>query len=151
MESRMMGNYQVRFGKRLLTGRLIVDFHFDDARSKFDVRFYLVALLFLVMDLEILFCFPFSISLADIGAYGYNVTICFLVILTVGFFYEWSKGALDWSQKSFRFTVVLVSQSQPLVNHCLINQILNTDECIITTVVFKSRVTKKFFIISQVH
>jgi len=70
---------------------------FDDARSKFDVRFYLVALLFLVMDLEILFCFPFSISLADIGAYGYNVTICFLVILTVGFFYEWSKGALDWS------------------------------------------------------
>jgi len=70
---------------------------FDDARSKFDVRFYLVALLFLVMDLEILFCFPFSIALADIGPQGYWVGISFLMILTVGFFYEWSKGALDWS------------------------------------------------------
>nr|AZP40171.1 NADH-ubiquinone oxidoreductase subunit 3 [Ulva compressa] len=63
---------------------------FDDARSKFDVRFYLVALLFLVMDLE-------SIALADIGAMGYWVGIGFLIILTVGFFYEWSKGALDWA------------------------------------------------------
>lgn len=70
---------------------------FDDARSKFDVRFYLVALLFLVMDLEILFCFPFSIALADIGPTGYWVGVCFLTILTVGFFYEWSKGALDWA------------------------------------------------------
>ena len=70
---------------------------FDDARSKFDVRFYLVALLFLVMDLEILFCFPFSIALADIGGLGYWIGIAFLMILTVGFFYEWSKGALDWS------------------------------------------------------
>jgi NADH:ubiquinone oxidoreductase subunit 3 (subunit A) len=70
---------------------------FDDARSKFDVRFYLVALLFLVMDLEILFCFPFSIALADIGSTGYWVGVTFLTILTVGFFYEWSKGALDWA------------------------------------------------------
>nr|QHD45009.1 NADH dehydrogenase subunit 3 [Bryopsis plumosa]QIQ22925.1 NADH-ubiquinone oxidoreductase chain 3 [Ulva meridionalis] len=70
---------------------------FDDARSKFDVRFYLVALLFLVMDLEILFCFPFSIALADIGPIGYWVGISFLIILTIGFFYEWSKGALDWA------------------------------------------------------
>jgi NADH:ubiquinone oxidoreductase subunit 3 (subunit A) len=70
---------------------------FDDARSKFDVRFYLVALLFLVMDLEILFCFPFSIALADIGALGYTVGVSFLMILTVGFCYEWSKGALDWA------------------------------------------------------
>lgn len=70
---------------------------FDDARSKFDVRFYLVALLFLVMDLEILFCFPFSIALADIGMFGYSVGVCFLAILTVGFLYEWSKGALDWA------------------------------------------------------
>lgn len=70
---------------------------FDDARSKFDVRFYLVALLFLVMDLEILLCFPFSIALADIGALGYWIGIAFLMILTVGFIYEWSKGALDWS------------------------------------------------------
>lgn len=70
---------------------------FDDARSKFDVRFYLVALLFLVMDLEILLCFPFSIAFADIGAFGYWITIAFIMILTVGFIYEWSKGALDWS------------------------------------------------------
>lgn len=70
---------------------------FDDARSKFDVRFYLVALLFLVMDLEILFCFPFSIALADIGMFGYSVGVGFLTILTVGFLYEWSKGALDWA------------------------------------------------------
>ena len=69
---------------------------FDDARSKFDVRFYLVALLFLVMDLEILFCFPFSIALADIGSFGYCIAVSFLMILTVGFCYEWTKGALDW-------------------------------------------------------
>lgn len=70
---------------------------FDDARSRFDVRFYLVALLFLVMDLEILFCFPYSIALGDIGPLGYWVGILFLIILTLGFIYEWSKGALDWS------------------------------------------------------
>jgi len=70
---------------------------FEDARSKFDVRFYLVAVLFLLMDLEILFCFPFSIALADIGYLGYWVGVTFLIILTLGFFYEWSKGALDWS------------------------------------------------------
>ena len=70
---------------------------FDDARSKFDVKFYLVALLFLIMDLEILFCFPFSIALADIGDFGYWTGIIFLIILTIGFIYEWSKGALDWA------------------------------------------------------
>jgi NADH:ubiquinone oxidoreductase subunit 3 (subunit A) len=70
---------------------------FDHARSKFDVRFYLVAVLFLLMDLEILFCFPFSIALADISLFGYWVGITFLALLTLGFFYEWSKGALDWS------------------------------------------------------
>ena len=70
---------------------------FDDARSRFDVRFYLVALLFLVMDLEILFCFPYSIALPDIGDSGYWNGIVFIILLTVGFIYEWSKGALDWS------------------------------------------------------
>jgi NADH:ubiquinone oxidoreductase subunit 3 (subunit A) len=70
---------------------------FEDARSKFDVRFYLVAVLFLLMDLEILFCFPFSIALADVDAFGYWVGMAFLMLLTLGFFYEWSKGALDWS------------------------------------------------------
>lgn len=69
---------------------------FDDARSRFDVKFYLVSLLFLIMDLEILFCFPFSIALADIGSLGYSVMVCFLIVLTVGFAYEWYKGALDW-------------------------------------------------------
>lgn len=70
---------------------------FDDARSKFDVKFYLVALLFLIMDLEILFCFPFSIAFADIGLLGYSIGMMFIIILTVGFFYEWAKGALNWS------------------------------------------------------
>jgi len=69
---------------------------FDDARSKFDVKFYLVAVLFLIMDLEILFCFPFSIAVADIGTFGYWVMMTFLLLLTVGFAYEWKKGALDW-------------------------------------------------------
>lgn len=76
---------------------LALEFHLDDARSKFDERVYPVALLFLVMNLEILFCLPFSIALADIGPVGYWVGVSFLTILTVGFFYEWSKGALDWA------------------------------------------------------
>jgi NADH-quinone oxidoreductase subunit A len=69
---------------------------FDEHQSKFDVRFYLVALLFLLMDLEILFCFPLCVALNDIDALGYWVGISFLMLLTLGFFYEWSKGALDW-------------------------------------------------------
>jgi len=70
---------------------------FDHGQSKFDVRFYLVAVLFLLMDLEILFCFPFSIALADMTYFGYWIGVAFLIILTLGFCYEWSKGALDWS------------------------------------------------------
>ena len=69
---------------------------FDDARSRFDVRFYLVAILFIIFDLEIAFLFPWAITLGDIGFYGFCSMMIFLGILTVGFIYEWNKGALDW-------------------------------------------------------
>nr|YP_009402824.1 NADH dehydrogenase subunit 3 [Compsopogon caeruleus]ARX96184.1 NADH dehydrogenase subunit 3 [Compsopogon caeruleus] len=69
---------------------------FDDARATFDVRFYLVAILFLVFDLEISFLFPWSIVLSNLTAYGFWCMIIFLLILTVGFIYEWYKGALEW-------------------------------------------------------
>ena len=69
---------------------------FGDARSKFDVRFYLVAILFIIFDLEIAFLFPWAITLGDIGLYGFWSMVIFLGVLTVGFIYEWRKGALDW-------------------------------------------------------
>ena len=69
---------------------------FDDARGRFDVRFYLVAILFIIFDLEVAFLFPWAISLSKIGAAGYISMMLFLFILTVGFIYEWKKGALDW-------------------------------------------------------
>ena len=69
---------------------------FDDSRMEFDVRFYLVAILFIIFDLEIAFLFPWAISLGKIGALGFWSMIIFLGILTVGFIYEWKKGALDW-------------------------------------------------------
>ncbi|QQG35299.1 MAG: NADH-quinone oxidoreductase subunit A [Micavibrio aeruginosavorus] len=69
---------------------------FDDARSKFDVRFYLVAILFIIFDLEIAFLFPWAVSLGDIGLFGFWSMVMFLGVLTVGFIYEWKKGALDW-------------------------------------------------------
>ena len=69
---------------------------FDDARGQFDVRFYLVAILFIVFDLEIAFLFPWAISLADIGMFGFWSMMGFLGILTIGFIYEWKKGALEW-------------------------------------------------------
>ena len=69
---------------------------FDDARRKFDVRFYLVAILFIIFDLEIAFLFPWAVSLADIGLFGFLSMMAFLAVLTVGFIYEWCKGALDW-------------------------------------------------------
>ena len=69
---------------------------FDDARMKFDVRFYLVAILFIIFDLEIAFLFPWAISLGSIGALGFSSMMIFLFILTIGFIYEWKKGALDW-------------------------------------------------------
>ena len=69
---------------------------FSDSRMEFDVRFYLVAILFIIFDLEIAFLFPWAISLGQIGFYGYISMMIFLFILTVGFIYEWKKGALDW-------------------------------------------------------
>ena len=69
---------------------------FNDSRMEFDVRFYLVAILFIIFDLEIAFLFPWAISLGNIGALGFWSMMIFLSILTVGFVYEWKKGALDW-------------------------------------------------------
>ena len=69
---------------------------FDDSRMEFDVRFYLVAILFIIFDLEIAFLFPWAISLGNIGTLGFCSMMIFLFILTVGFVYEWKKGALDW-------------------------------------------------------
>ena len=69
---------------------------FDNARIEFDVRFYLVAILFIIFDLEIAFLFPWAISLGNIGLLGFYSMMTFLFILTVGFVYEWKKGALEW-------------------------------------------------------
>ena len=69
---------------------------FDDARRKFDVRFYLVAILFIIFDLEVAFLFPWAVSLLDIGVFGFLSMLGFLAVLTVGFIYEWCKGALEW-------------------------------------------------------
>ena len=69
---------------------------FNDSRMEFDVRFYLVAILFIIFDLEIAFLFPWAISLGNIGFLGFISMMIFLFILTVGFVYEWKKGALDW-------------------------------------------------------
>jgi len=69
---------------------------FADSRMEFDVRFYLVAILFIIFDLEIAFLFPWAISLGNIGSLGFWSMMIFLSILTIGFIYEWKKGALDW-------------------------------------------------------
>ena len=69
---------------------------FDDARSHFDVRFYLVAILFIIFDLEVAFLFPWAVALGDIGVFGFWSMIIFLGILTIGFVDEWKKGALEW-------------------------------------------------------
>lgn len=69
---------------------------FGDARSKFDVRFYLVAILFIIFDLEVTFLIPWAITLGKIGKFGFFSMMFFLFILTIGFIYEWKKGALEW-------------------------------------------------------
>ena len=69
---------------------------FEDARMKFDVRYYLVAILFILFDLEIAFLFPWAIALKDIGLFGFVSMMIFLAILVVGFIYEWMTGALEW-------------------------------------------------------
>jgi NADH-quinone oxidoreductase subunit A len=69
---------------------------FDDSRQRFDVRFYLVAILFIIFDLEVAFLFPWAVSLGNIGLFGFWSMMFFLGILTIGFVYEWKKGALEW-------------------------------------------------------
>lgn len=69
---------------------------FDDARSRFDIRFYLVSILFIIFDLEVAFLFPWAVCLNKIGLFGFWSMMVFLFILTIGFVYEWQKGALDW-------------------------------------------------------
>ena len=69
---------------------------FDDARMKFDVRFYLVSFLFIIFDLEIAFLFPWAVAFKEIGAFGFWSMMVFLAVLTIGFIYEWRKGALGW-------------------------------------------------------
>ena len=69
---------------------------FDDARMKFDVRFYLVAILFIIFDLEVAFLFPWAVSFGAIGWFGFWSMMVFLGVLTIGFIYEWKKGALEW-------------------------------------------------------
>jgi NADH-quinone oxidoreductase subunit A len=69
---------------------------FDDARMKFDVRFYLVAILFIIFDLEVSFLFPWAAAFGKIGLYGFWSMMLFLAVLTIGFIYEWKKGALEW-------------------------------------------------------
>ncbi len=69
---------------------------FDDARMKFDIRFYLVSILFIIFDLEIAFLFPWAVSFQNIGEFGFWSMMVFLAVLTIGFAYEWKKGALEW-------------------------------------------------------
>ncbi len=69
---------------------------FDDARMKFDVRFYLVSILFIIFDLEVSFLFPWAVAFKEAGAFGFWAMMIFLAVLTVGFIYEWKKGALEW-------------------------------------------------------
>ena len=69
---------------------------FEDSRGQFDVRFYLVAILFIIFDLEVAFLFPWAITLGHIGMFGFWSMVVFLGILTIGFVYEWRKGALEW-------------------------------------------------------
>ena len=69
---------------------------FDDARMKFDVRFYLVSILFIIFDLEVAFLFPWAVSFGTIGMIGFWSMMVFLGVLTIGFIYEWKKGALEW-------------------------------------------------------
>ncbi len=70
---------------------------FDDSRGRFEVKFYLVAILFIIFDLEIIFLFPWALAFNDIGLFGFLSMMFFLLVLTIGFVYEWMKGALDWN------------------------------------------------------
>ena len=88
-------------GRRVITDEKISTYEcgfepFSDTRSRFDVRFYLVAILFIIFDLEIAFLFPWALTFKQLGWFGFGSMMVFLGILTVGFIYEWKKGALEW-------------------------------------------------------
>jgi NADH-quinone oxidoreductase subunit A len=87
--------YQAGYTEKLSTYECGFD-PFDDARGTFDVRFYLVAILFLLFDLEVIFLYPWFLVFSFLSFYSFWVVFTFLVILTFGFFYEWRKGALEW-------------------------------------------------------
>ena len=98
-----MGGYvSARSIEKSTTGTIFLDANecgfepFTDARNQFDVRFYLVAILFIVFDLEVAFLFPWAVSLKGIGMFGFLSMLVFLGLLTIGFIYEWKKGALEW-------------------------------------------------------
>ena len=93
-----LGRYFARFhGDRAKLSPYECGFEaFEDARMKFDVRYYLIAILFILFDLEIAFLFPWAVVLPDIGIFGFWSMMIFLAILTIGFVYEWKKGALEW-------------------------------------------------------
>ncbi|GAA4819050.1 NADH-quinone oxidoreductase subunit A [Marinicella pacifica] len=89
------------FGTRKTTDEKVSPYEcgfeaFDDAHMKFDVRFYLVAILFIIFDLEIAFLFPWAVVLTELGAFGLVSMFLFLLLLVIGFIYEWKKGALEW-------------------------------------------------------
>lgn len=69
---------------------------FDETRSPFDIKFFLVSILFLIFDLEVLFLFPWCLTLGQIGLFGFSTMMIFLIVLAIGFVYEWKKGGLDW-------------------------------------------------------
>jgi NADH-quinone oxidoreductase subunit A len=83
-------------GISLVIGLALLVAAFDDARMKFDVRFYLVAIIFIIFDLEVAFLFPWAVTFGRLGAFGFWSMMVFLAVLTVGFIYEWKKGALEW-------------------------------------------------------
>ena len=88
---------------------------FDDARGRFDVRFYLVAILFIIFDLEVAFLFPWAITLGKIGLFGFWSMMIFLTVLTICFIYEWKKGALEWEyMKQKKLLMILLTQNYPL-------------------------------------
>ena len=91
----LLGGRQKPYAEKLTAYECGFD-AFDDARRRFDVRFYLVAILFIIFDLEVAFLFPWAVSLSRIGTFGFVSMLGFLGVLTVGFVYEWCKGALEW-------------------------------------------------------
>ena len=94
-------SFSLILGKEISTRKryqlMSVVLTFQDSRTKFEVKFYLVAILFIIFDLEIIFLFPWAVAFDQVGLFGFLSMMFFLLFLTIGFAYEWTKGALDWS------------------------------------------------------